>query len=110
MSRLKYSEVQVTACRYRVAAAPEVIADFGPTTTPLTGYSLPSLSHATPVLFCYALINRSYILDLQPDKSVVGRYLERGFDVYMIDWQPPADADRPTIIGQNACGRAEVHA
>ena len=28
-------------------------------------------THAEPVLFCYALINRPYILDLQPDKSVV---------------------------------------
>jgi polyhydroxyalkanoate synthase len=46
-----------------------------------------------PVLFCYALINRPYILDLQPDKSVVGRYLQRGFDVYMIDWGIPSDED-----------------
>jgi len=27
---------------------------------------------AEPVLFCYALINRPYILDLQPDKSSCG--------------------------------------
>ncbi len=42
--------------------------------------------YAEPMLFCYALINRAYILDLQQDKSVIGRYLEQGFDVYMIDW------------------------
>ena len=41
------------------------------------------------MLFCYALINRPYILDLQPDKSVVRQYLERGFDVYLIDWGVP---------------------
>lgn len=50
--------------------------------------------HAEPVLFCYALINRPYILDLQSDKSVVGQYLRRGFDVYLIDWKPPCHADR----------------
>lgn len=50
--------------------------------------------YAEPVLFCYALVNRPYILDLQPDKSVVRRYLDRGFDVYMIDWARPSDADR----------------
>jgi polyhydroxyalkanoate synthase len=50
--------------------------------------------YAEPVLLCYALINRPYILDLLPEKSVVGRYLERGFDVYMIDWGVPSDADR----------------
>jgi len=46
-----------------------------------------------PVLFCYALINRPYILDLLPDKSVVGQYLERGFDVYLVDWGCPSPAD-----------------
>lgn len=51
-------------------------------------------THAEPVLFCYALINRPYILDLQSDKSVVGQYLRRGFDVYLIDWKPPSHADR----------------
>jgi polyhydroxyalkanoate synthase len=49
---------------------------------------------AEPVLFCYALINRPYILDLQPDKSVVRQYLARGFDVYIIDWGVPAHDDR----------------
>jgi polyhydroxyalkanoate synthase len=49
---------------------------------------------AEPVLFCYALVNRHYILDLQPGKSVVERYLEQGFDVYMIDWGIPSDEDR----------------
>src|SRR5882672_11254280 len=39
--------------------------------------------YAEPILLCYALINRAYILDLQQDKSVVGRYLEQGFDVYL---------------------------
>lgn len=48
---------------------------------------------AEPVLFCYALINRPYILDLQPDKSVVRQYLARGFDVYMIDWGVPTRGD-----------------
>ena len=50
-------------------------------------------TYAEPVLFCYALINRHYILDLQADKSVVQRYIDRGFDVYMIDWGVPADSD-----------------
>jgi polyhydroxyalkanoate synthase len=51
-------------------------------------------THAEPLLLCYALINRPYILDLQPDKSVVARYLEEGFDVYLIDWGVPLDEDR----------------
>jgi len=51
-------------------------------------------TQAEPVLLCYALVNRPYILDLQPDKSVVRRYLEQGFEVYMIDWGVPTPGDR----------------
>jgi polyhydroxyalkanoate synthase len=54
--------------------------------------------HAPPVLFCYALINRPYILDLLPDKSVVGQYLQRGFDVYLIDWGTPSPADHALTL------------
>jgi polyhydroxyalkanoate synthase subunit PhaC len=60
--------------------------------------------HADPVLFCYALINRHYILDLQPEKSVVRRYLEQGFEVYMIDWGVPSDADHVLTMEDHVCG------
>lgn len=61
-------------------------------------------THAEPVLCCYALVNRPYILDLQPDKSVVRRYLERGFEVYMIDWGIPSDHDRHLSTEDYVCG------
>jgi polyhydroxyalkanoate synthase len=61
-------------------------------------------AYAEPVLFCYALINKPYILDLQPDKSVVRQYLDRGFDVYMIDWGIPSAADR-TLTLEDYAGR-----
>ena len=46
-----------------------------------------------PILIVYALINQPYILDLQPDRSVVRRLLEEGFDVYLIDWGEPSPLD-----------------
>jgi len=58
---------------------------------------------AEPVLLCYALINRPYILDLLPGKSVAGQYLERGFDVYMIDWAVPGNADRSVGLEDYVC-------
>ena len=61
-------------------------------------------AYSEPVLFCYALINRHYILDLQPDKSVVQRYLDRGFDVYMIDWGVPSDADHGLTLNDYVRG------
>jgi polyhydroxyalkanoate synthase len=53
----------------------------------------PEERHGTPILIVYALINRPYILDLQPDRSVVRRLLEAGFDVYLIDWGEPSRLD-----------------
>jgi len=47
-----------------------------------------------PILFVYALINRYYILDIQPDRSVVRKYLDRGLDAYIIDWGYPRRVDR----------------
>ncbi|WP_440771714.1 class III poly(R)-hydroxyalkanoic acid synthase subunit PhaC [Natronorubrum sp. DTA28] len=50
--------------------------------------------HDVPILVTYALINKPYILDLQPDRSVVQTLLEAGFDVYLIDWGEPSKLDR----------------
>ena len=46
------------------------------------------------MLICYALVNRPYILDLQSQRSVIRRLLDGGFDVYLIDWAIPNEADR----------------
>ncbi len=54
--------------------------------------------HNTPILIVYALINKPYILDLQPDRSVVQTLLEAGFDVYMIDWGEPSKLDRSITL------------
>jgi polyhydroxyalkanoate synthase len=51
-------------------------------------------THDVPLLIIYALINKPYILDLQPDRSVIRNLLSQGFEVYMIDWGTPTDVDR----------------
>ena len=48
----------------------------------------------TPLLFVFALVNRPYILDLLPGKSVVEHFVKAGYDCYLIDWGSPTDADR----------------
>ena len=48
----------------------------------------------TPILVSYALVNRPYMVDLQEDRSLVKGLLERGEDVYVIDWGYPDRADR----------------
>ncbi len=54
--------------------------------------------YPVPVLMVYALVNRQYILDLQPDKSVIKNLLAQGFDIYLIDWGYPTNADRYLTI------------
>jgi len=51
-----------------------------------------------PVLIVYALVNRPYMMDLQPDRSLIRRLLELGLDVYLIDWGYPDGADRFTDL------------
>lgn len=47
-----------------------------------------------PLLIVYALVNRPYMVDLQADKSIVRGLLERGEDVYILDWGYPDRSDR----------------
>ncbi|RZA19455.1 MAG: class III poly(R)-hydroxyalkanoic acid synthase subunit PhaC [Lysobacteraceae bacterium] len=47
-----------------------------------------------PLLIAYALVNRPYMVDLQADRSLVKGLLERGEDVYIIDWGYPDRSDK----------------
>ena len=51
-----------------------------------------------PLLIVYALINKSYIFDLQQNKSWVKNLLEQGINVYLLDWKSPSKLDKYTTI------------
>ncbi|MGB0468539.1 MAG: class III poly(R)-hydroxyalkanoic acid synthase subunit PhaC [Pontibacterium sp.] len=51
-------------------------------------------SCSTPILITYALVNRPYMIDLEPERSLLRRLLEQGLDVYLVDWGYPDEADR----------------
>ena len=72
-----FKEDKVTLYRYRPS---EVVA--------------PDLRVRTPMLICYALVNRPYMMDLQADRSLIRGLVQRGVDVYLIDWGYPDGADR----------------
>lgn len=57
-------------------------------------HSLVKRVTSTPILVVYALVNRSYVLDLQPNKSWIRHLLMQGFDVYLLDWKSPARIDK----------------
>ncbi len=50
----------------------------------------------SPLVICNALVNRPYMLDLQPDRSLIRGLLAHGLDVYLVDWGYP-DADDHTL-------------
>jgi polyhydroxyalkanoate synthase len=47
-----------------------------------------------PVLLIPSLINRHYILDLLPGKSLVEYLVSKGHPVYLIRWETPGDEER----------------
>ncbi len=57
----------------------------------LLHYRLPSseIRHATPILIVPPLMVKPTIFDLRPAHSMVGYFLSRGFDVFMIDFGIP---------------------
>jgi polyhydroxyalkanoate synthase subunit PhaC len=73
-----YREDKLTLYRYRA----------------VTSDNLPTRTSGPAVMICYAMINRPYMMDLQPDRSLIRRLLERGVDVFLIDWGYPDGADR----------------
>ena len=48
----------------------------------------------TPLLICYALVNRPTILDLEPERSLIKDLCNKGHNVYLIDWGYPDLCDR----------------
>jgi len=62
------------------------------------------LRYRTPLIVVFALVNRPYILDLKPGRSVVEHFVQRGFDTYLIDWGAPTHADRHLTIDDHVNG------
>ncbi len=56
-----------------------------------------------PILIVYSLVNRYYMIDLQPDRSLVRRLLELGADLYVLDWGYPTPVDRWTTMEDHIC-------
>ncbi len=58
-------------------------------------YDSDHRSLAPPILIVMSLVSKPYIVDLRPGNSFVESLLERGLDVYLLDWGIPdaADAD-----------------
>lgn len=50
--------------------------------------------YKTPVLIVTPTSNRSYVLDMMPGVSLVEFLLKAGYDVFLMDWQPPRPEEK----------------
>ncbi len=50
--------------------------------------------YRVPILLVMATTNKAYVFDLAPGQSMVEYLLQQGFDVYVIDWEPPLPEER----------------
>ena len=58
-------------------------------------YYAPVDEHATqtPIVVVPSLINRAYVCDLEPDRSLVNGLAQLGHPVYLVDWGVPGPED-----------------
>jgi polyhydroxyalkanoate synthase len=81
-------------------------------------------AYATPVVLVSPWINKYYILDLSPKKSLIKYLVDRGFTVFCISWRNPSSTMRRTTfedyvfkgagkaidVARSICGVPDVHA
>jgi polyhydroxyalkanoate synthase len=53
---------------------------------------------APPLLMYLGLVSRSYVLDLHPRQSFVASLRDAGFDVFLLDWGVPDEADAANTL------------
>jgi len=51
-----------------------------------------------PLLLVMSLVTRPTVFDLQPGNSLVERFCQAGFDVFMLDWGEPGPADAENTL------------
>ena len=103
---IEFANIILTAADAPSALTPREIVWTHRNTT-LFRYRSDERRHAVPVLLVFALINRPDIFDLQPGNSFVEHLLAEGFDVFLLDWGEPDDADAD--MGLEAFVLDELH-
>ena len=55
------------------------------------------------VLIVYALVNRPWVLDLEPGRSMIEGLLALQMDVFLVEWEDPAEQDQHRGFSDYAC-------
>jgi polyhydroxyalkanoate synthase len=61
-------------------------------------YRFGTPRYQPPIVVFLGLVSRSYVLDLLPDTSFVRHLGRAGFDVFLLDWGVPTDADADNTL------------
>jgi polyhydroxyalkanoate synthase len=80
-------------------------------TTRLLDYRLPAKRRGAAkrpaLLVVPSLVNRAYVLDLEPERSFLRFLAGAGFDPFLVDWQAPGAAERRFDLTDYIAGRLE---
>lgn len=68
----------------------------------------PEKKYNTPIFMVYSLLNKSYILDISEEGSVIGNLTKQGYDVYMFDWGSPGLEDKDITLDDYVIDYLEV--
>jgi polyhydroxyalkanoate synthase len=99
---LEFSNILLTRDDAQIASTEKDVVWTHRNTT-LYRYRSDNRREPVPVVLVFALINRPEIFDLRPGNSLVEFLLAEGFDVYLLDWGVPDEADADTGLDYYVC-------
>jgi polyhydroxyalkanoate synthase subunit PhaC len=102
VAALEFANIVLTERDAQIAVTPKDVVWTHRTTT-LYRYRSTKRAYAVPVLLVFALINRPDIFDLRPGNSFVEFLLDEGYDVFLLDWGVPDEADADLGLEHYVC-------
>jgi polyhydroxyalkanoate synthase len=102
IAALEFANIVLTERDAQIAVTPKDVVWTHRTTT-LYRYRSAKRTYAVPVLLVFALINRPDIFDLRPGNSFVEFLLDEGYDVFLLDWGVPDEADADLGLEHYVC-------
>jgi polyhydroxyalkanoate synthase len=102
VAALEFANIVLTERDAPIAVTPKDVV-WSHRATTLYRYRSNRRSYPVPVLLVFALINRPHIFDLRPGNSFVEFLLNEGFDVFLLDWGEPDEADSELGLEHYVC-------
>jgi polyhydroxyalkanoate synthase subunit PhaC len=102
VAALEMANILLTERDATIGATPKDVVWTHRTTT-LYRYRSDRRTQAIPVLLVFALINRPDIFDLRPGHSFAEFLLDEGYDVFLLDWGVPDEADSDLGLDHYVC-------